>query len=611
MSTESSKAAATSLKTGLSPEQKDWLKKLGSLVGTSGGGAAGPGKAAAPAAAKGAALTSGSGSKEGIAPAAVLPIIIPVIIAKAKITCKCSIVNDTDKTLEFDVASLDNPNGNGFEKAPPIKIPQGSQGDFVVVNKLPFLVGVEGQIEYTIDDQTHAFMRWERSRDQDIPLIGSKSAASVGFRDNKHNAVDSARYKIQGLPDNPQDDSFIFRISLKGGPPPGPQPGPQPPTPQPGPQPPGGQDVKSSCLITINNNTKLVLTLADQGHDSGDFLTFPPQSIQPSSSGSFVFVQTPNSKDQDCKGFVSWEVGSPVAAIWRVEWHNPKGEKNTAQSTAEPQTAGFRTISQVGEGDENVPIVFTISGGQGPTPTPGPSPGPAPGPAPGPSPGPSPGPEPLEFNPPAGSRQPTLRKGDKSPDGWVEYLQKMLNLHLGANTVDVDGNFGQKTLNAVLAFQKKNKLQVDGTAGNQTWAALREGTPEKPSTDGRQPHTFEEKGPQARWDRERQDAAYQKSSDTLFLFVTNVGEAKIEDFFATVRVTPPDTKSTTVKVKIGPPDSRTKTDQGDPHTVKLTKFKKTFPAKDPNADMKDYLIEAFFDKELGTDVFKGKVEEVS
>jgi len=173
--------------------------------------------------------------------------------------------------------------------------------------------------------------------------------------------------------------------------------------------------------------------------------------------------------------------------------------------------------------------------------------------------------------------------------------------------VEVDGNFGSKTEKAVRTFQQKFNLQVDGTVGNQTWAALREGTPEKPSTDGRQPHTFEEKGPQARWDREKHDASYQTSTDTLFIFATNVGEAKIDDFFATVRVTPPGTKSKTVKVKIGPPDSKTKTDEGDSYTVKLVKFKKNFLAKDPKAKLEDYLVEAFFDKELGPDLFKGNI----
>jgi hypothetical protein len=81
-------------------------------------------------------------------------------------------------------------------------------------------------------------------------------------------------------------------------------------------------------------------------------------------------------------------------------------------------------------------------------------------------------------------------------------------------------------------------------------------------------------------------------------------------------VTPPNTKTKTIKVKIGPPDGRTATDQGDPYTVKVPNFKKQCPAldkngkPDPSAKVEDYSIEAFFDKELGPDLFKGKIDVV-
>lgn len=622
-------AAPAAPKSKLTPEQRAWLKKLGAVVNSSTDAVADSEKAAAPAHgtqpagqdAKKVAAGNPDDLKVGIAPAAILPLVIPVIIAKAKISCKCQIVNDTNQTLQFDVFSLDNPNGNGFEKAPPLKISPGGKEDFVVVNKPPFLVGVEGQVEYTIDDQTHAFFRWERSRDQDIPLVGSNSEAFAEFRDNKHNKVDSAIYKVRALPDNPQADSFIFQISGKG---PQPQPGPQPPPPGPGPQPPGpqppgpqpAQDVKASCLITVTNNTKVPLTLADQGHDRGDFFSFPPQTIPPGGSNQFVSTQTPRGKDTGCKGFVSWEVGSPSAAIWRCEWDNVVGDKNTAKAPAEPQSAGFRTLAQIGEGDENVPVAFTISGG-GAAPAPGPQPpgpGPQPPPGPGPQPPPAPGPQPPApepaFNPPSGSKEPTLRKGDKSPDGWVEFLQNLLNTH--GQKVSVDGSFGAKTEAAVRAFQKQAGIQVDGTVGNQTWAALRDKPAEAPSTDGRAPHTFVEHGPEARWDSDKKDAVFLAVSDELLIFCTSVGDdPKIDDFTATVRVTPPNTPSKTVTVKIGPPTGGTKTGEGIPYAVKLPNFKKSFPAKDPNAKLEDFTVEAFFDSKLGSDLFKGNIDVAS
>lgn len=63
-----------------------------------------------------------------------------------------------------------------------------------------------------------------------------------------------------------------------------------------------------------------------------------------------------------------------------------------------------------------------------------------------------------------------LKKGNSG--GAVIALQKALNKQ-GANPeVKVDGVFGNGTLAALKAFQKKNKLEADGIAGPQTFAAL-------------------------------------------------------------------------------------------------------------------------------------------
>src|SRR5262249_11566330 len=136
---------------------------------------------------------------------------------------------------------------------------------------------------------------------------------------------------------------------------------------------------------------------------------------------------------------------------------------------------------------------------------------------------PPPGPD-LEFKPPDKEKQPTLRRGDKSADGWVEYLQEQLNNQLDPSpNLKVDGDFGQATPKAVRAFQEQAKIQVDGVVGNQTWAALRHGAPEKPSTDGRKPHTFVDKGAKARWFTEDDVAVYATKSDVLSLFPVSVG----------------------------------------------------------------------------------------
>ena len=66
---------------------------------------------------------------------------------------------------------------------------------------------------------------------------------------------------------------------------------------------------------------------------------------------------------------------------------------------------------------------------------------------------------------------PTLRKGDKGAD--VANLQKLLmQAGYALPKYGADGDFGDECLSAVKAFQKDNKLTVDGIVGAKTWAAL-------------------------------------------------------------------------------------------------------------------------------------------
>ncbi len=62
-----------------------------------------------------------------------------------------------------------------------------------------------------------------------------------------------------------------------------------------------------------------------------------------------------------------------------------------------------------------------------------------------------------------------LKYGMRGED--VKVLQTVLNA-LGFNSGKVDGIFGKKTLNAVIAFQKANKLTADGIVGNLTKTAI-------------------------------------------------------------------------------------------------------------------------------------------
>jgi hypothetical protein len=68
--------------------------------------------------------------------------------------------------------------------------------------------------------------------------------------------------------------------------------------------------------------------------------------------------------------------------------------------------------------------------------------------------------------------EPTLYEGDLDVDGAVETLQ--LALARGGHAVTVDGKFGYRTKDAVVAFQREHGLEPDGVVGNATWAALME-----------------------------------------------------------------------------------------------------------------------------------------
>ncbi len=62
----------------------------------------------------------------------------------------------------------------------------------------------------------------------------------------------------------------------------------------------------------------------------------------------------------------------------------------------------------------------------------------------------------------------TLKKGSKGDD--VICLQHLLNVE--GYKLTIDGDFGQKTENAVKMLQKAHGLVADGIVGAKTWAAL-------------------------------------------------------------------------------------------------------------------------------------------
>ena len=76
--------------------------------------------------------------------------------------------------------------------------------------------------------------------------------------------------------------------------------------------------------------------------------------------------------------------------------------------------------------------------------------------------------------PSPGDDRPTLRKGSRGE--YVTLLQtKLIQLGYNLEPYGADGAFGNKTLEAVKAFQRDMGLSADGIVGAKTWSALDSG----------------------------------------------------------------------------------------------------------------------------------------
>ncbi|MDT4942186.1 MAG: metacaspase [Pseudonocardiales bacterium] len=404
-------------------------------------------------------------------------------------------------------------------------IPPGGQDSFGVVSSENSIgTGCEGTVKYNAGGMGQA----EWTVHWDLPFIGSASS------DHTLGGAESSKYSA--VEDEPTGghDKVRFNFTLAGGPKVDPKPpDPKPPTPDPKPQ----GDHPSRCIITVTNSTQQVLTLVDESHQRGGFVDLPKQTIKPGESDRFVSADTQGVTDPAKKGQtgqLSYLIGQ--TGEWKLHWENPNNAQNTATGAVSgtANDSAWHSLAQIGEGDDNVPVAFTLSGGGGGGPHPLP-PDPYP-PEPYP-PDPYP-PEPdAEWQPPEeASGEPTLHYGDHGKDGWVEYAQDLLNTHTGAN-LPIDGNFADAMLQAVYQFQQSFNIQVDGVIGNQTWACLRNETPRPAGTDGRPAHSFEQTGPQGRWYIEGGgNGAYDPNADTLVLGVESTGEVPLDDFAATVRI---------------------------------------------------------------------------
>jgi hypothetical protein len=200
----------------------------------------------------------------------------------------------------------------------------------------------------------------------------------------------------------------------------------------------------------------------------------------------------------------------------------------------------------------------------------------------------------ADVDPPEVPTEPTLRYGDQSVDNWVEYLQESLNFQFGQRLLETDGVFGPRTHDVVLRFQHREGLMADGTVGNQTWAALRGATPQPPSTDGREPHTFVEHGAQARWFKESRDIlAYDANLDIVFLTLVLVGDVPLPTTAtATVRISGADGQVQVFEPEIGSPVG----DHPPMHFVQVADLKATF-------GVGSHRVEGSLPPELGGDTY--------
>jgi hypothetical protein len=521
------------------------------------------------------------------------------------VTCTVTVSNKTTRTLKLDSSSA-NPESGVFDIKPK-DINPGQSAKIKARSSEPISFnGVEFTVKYFLDDEKKTVwpihFKVPPSVEVTIPILGTtkkktkpnaSDAIPVGPKKDDFNA------EQPDIDANADDVTADISISPAGGPVPTPTVGP---TPTAGPQP--QQNV--TCIITIKNDTKVALKLADQDNEQGEFSILPPPSIPAGPGASVQFGYTTTKGKPGCRGSVTYEVGSPSTATWRCEWDNPVQEKNTAKGTLIPQSAGFESLAQPGQGDENVPFTFTISGGgAGPVvPTIGPTI--IPTIIPTITPTITPTPEPV-FAPPPESKQPTLRLGMQSADGWVEYLQERLNKRLQPSpNLKVNGVFDKTVEKAVRAYQTQEKLQVDGVAGNQTWASLRLADPEPVGTDGRPKGTFVEKGSEARWFSEG-PASFSKSKDQLQLGAVSVGtETELEGVKVNIFITPPGGQRKGLTLKLGPALVKSDTGQGNQHFVFIENFTKTFPSTPPGAQIEAYIIEGFFEQELGGDFFTTK-----
>lgn len=353
----------------------------------------------------------------------------------------------------------------------------------------------------------------------------------------------------------------------------------------------GGDGVvdKNSCVITVRNESTQPLYLVETHFDAGDAVTFPDDHIAPDSECVFQVSekQRPDHRREGVVGWVRYSVTQdPGHALWTMQWSNTEVGDNFAQNWLDGASAARYQMGppqMPRDRKEQAPVRFVLrdahEGGGGGEPVVPPE---------------------KREEPPPETDEPTLRHGDESVDGWVEYLQQLLTMW--GHPVTETGVFDDATYHRVREFQARHKAMVDGIVGNQTWALLRQEDPRPPSTDGREPHTYVEAGPEARWTTEDEPAVYFEAQDFLALRAVNVGNVPIGvgEFHATADLTPVD-GGATVQVHL-----ESYTEDGQPAEVH-TGFGFGLANARAHLEPGEYTIHGWLPAELGGDDVRSRV----
>ena len=455
---------------------------------------------------------------------------------------RVDILNRCDFTMTLVSATLEDPASTEF-RVPPRRVLEHNIDTVIRVQGLDDAKpAVAGNVVYRID------------RPNTPPHLARMTWRRGATPTGQMNPNDGMFEIISGT----GSDRIQHRVVRRDGPP--------PPPPKP-------------TRVTIVNSAAFAMEqdLLALDNDKARFLSRPVQTLEGSRQTVFE-VEAPDPEFPDTSGIVAYvakvkpaDGGAETEVIINLDW---RSLPPPSFSKIVPPTDGV----SVEISGTLIDPVFTVSG-----------------PA-------------IDFQPPQKAKQPTLRLGDKSADGWVEYLQESLNERIGAG-LKVDGIFGNDTLKAVKKFQRSFKDQgvlEDGIVGDETWSFLRDGVKEKPKTDGRKPHTFVEKGNEARWVRETAVCRFEPGEDALVLEAVSVGDVdQLKDRRVRIRITNPGGAQKVLERSIGPGRPSSTTGQGSEHSIKVEDFATLFDDKAAKGRPPpgDYNVEAFFDADLGGDQF--------